>query len=49
MIVIAIPCPRILDEPQRRWLMVNGAARFVVSKADLTPGPKTVSVAQSFV
>ena len=31
-------------------LVVNNTARFVISKGeDLTPGPKTVSVTQSFV
>ena len=29
--------------------MVNGAPRFMVSKGDLTTGPKTVSVTQNFV
>ena len=30
-------------------LVVNNTARFVISKGDLTPGPKTVSVTGSFV
>ena len=42
--------PKNVQTTDSLWCLVNGAAEFVVSEGEnLSPGPKTDSVAQSFV